>query len=173
MPDQPMPVRNHHPSIQGLVRADLEQREHVGIQRYGTPLQPHNGRDALRDAYEEALDLACYLKQAMVERELGARPGSVPATRTIPVRDECGGDGCNGCTACWNPSPGDQDKPATRTEQPAQGGPWTRHGHPIPGLTVDGPGRPDLIARCGGPELFPECLECRADAARLRRQAGL
>lgn len=68
MTDQPMPTPNDHPSIQGLVRADLEQREQVGIQRYGTPLQPHNGRDALRDAYEEALDLACYLRQAIEER---------------------------------------------------------------------------------------------------------
>ena len=39
--------------------------------RYGTALQPHNGRDALLDAYEEALDLAMYLKQAIVERDGG------------------------------------------------------------------------------------------------------
>lgn len=68
--EQPMPTRNGHVSIQSLVRADLEAREQVGIQRYGTALQPHNGRDALRDAYEEALDLACYLRQAMAERDM-------------------------------------------------------------------------------------------------------
>jgi hypothetical protein len=79
MTEQPMPTRNGHVSIQSLVRselhgpafalvrADLEARELVGIERYGTPLQPFNGRDAVRDAYEEALDLACYLKQAIVE----------------------------------------------------------------------------------------------------------
>lgn len=66
--EQPMPTPNDRPSIQSLVRADLDAREQVGIERYGTPLQPHNGRDALRDAYEEALDLCCYLKQVMVER---------------------------------------------------------------------------------------------------------
>jgi hypothetical protein len=55
-------------SIQELVREDLVARERLGTQRYGTPLYPHNGRDALQDAYEEALDLACYLKQAMLER---------------------------------------------------------------------------------------------------------
>ncbi len=60
-------------SIQKLVRADLEAREQVGIERYGTPLQPNNGRDALLDAYEEALDLACYLKQAIVERDEAKR----------------------------------------------------------------------------------------------------
>ena len=56
-------------SIQSMVRADLEAREAFGTAKYGTPLQAHNGRDALRDAYEEALDLACYLKQAIVERD--------------------------------------------------------------------------------------------------------
>lgn len=65
--EQPMPTPNAHPSIQSLVRADLEAREQVGISRYGTALQPHNGRDALRDLYEELLDGACYVKQKMVE----------------------------------------------------------------------------------------------------------
>jgi hypothetical protein len=55
-------------SIQALVRRDLEERERLGIERYGTPLRPHNGRNALQDAYEEALDLACYLKQALIEQ---------------------------------------------------------------------------------------------------------
>jgi hypothetical protein len=68
--DQPTPTpRPGVPSVQSLVRADLEERERVGIERYGTPLQPHNGRDALVDAYQEALDLACYLRQAIAERE--------------------------------------------------------------------------------------------------------
>lgn len=52
-----------------MVRTDLDAREQVGIDRYGTSLQAHNGRDALRDAYEEALDLACYLRQAIAERD--------------------------------------------------------------------------------------------------------
>ena len=69
-----MPTPNDRPSIQGLVRADLEQREQVGIHRYGTPLQPFNGRDALRDAYEEALDLGCYLRQAIEERVTSPAP---------------------------------------------------------------------------------------------------
>jgi hypothetical protein len=63
-----MPVPNDSPSVQGMVRADLETREQIGRERYGTALQPFNGRDALRDAYEEALDLACYLRQAIAER---------------------------------------------------------------------------------------------------------
>lgn len=56
-------------SVQELVRRDLVEREKVGIERYGMALFAHNGRDALRDAYEEALDLACYLRQAMLERD--------------------------------------------------------------------------------------------------------
>lgn len=67
--DQPLPVPNGHPAITGLVVADIEARRQLGITRYGTPLQPHNGRDALRDAYEEALDLVHYLRQAIYERD--------------------------------------------------------------------------------------------------------
>jgi hypothetical protein len=70
--DQPLPIKNDAPDIQSQVIADIEARRLVGISRYGTALQPNNGRDALLDAYEESLDLACYLKQAMVERDGGA-----------------------------------------------------------------------------------------------------
>ena len=51
-----------------LVIQDLLMREQLGIKTYGVSLQSHNGRDALQDAYEEALDLAVYLKQAILER---------------------------------------------------------------------------------------------------------
>lgn len=48
--------------------ADMAARKRVGIERYGMPLQAFNGRDALIDAYQEALDLCCYLRQAIEER---------------------------------------------------------------------------------------------------------
>jgi len=67
--DQPPPVVSTRPSVQSMVRADLEERERIGVQRYGTVLQAHNGRDALVDAYQEVLDLACYVRQELVERE--------------------------------------------------------------------------------------------------------
>lgn len=73
--EQPMPVPNQEGDIQSLVIADIVTRRQVGIERYGTALQPHNGRDALRDAYEEALDLAMYLRQAIEER--GSRTTTV------------------------------------------------------------------------------------------------
>lgn len=49
------------------VTTDLCKRAEIGKERYGTYLQPHNGRDALWDSYEEALDLATYLMQVVVE----------------------------------------------------------------------------------------------------------
>lgn len=67
--DQQLPVPNEHQPVQDAVIADIEARRSLGVERYGTPLQPFNGRDALRDAYEEALDLAIYLKQAIIERD--------------------------------------------------------------------------------------------------------
>ena len=48
--------------------ADIEARRAVGVKRYGVELLTHNGRDALTDAYQEALDLAIYLRQAIAER---------------------------------------------------------------------------------------------------------
>jgi hypothetical protein len=67
---QPDPVqRTDRPRVHDLVVDDLYERLVVGVRRYGTPLQPHNGRDALWDAYEEALDLAVYLRQAIWEHD--------------------------------------------------------------------------------------------------------
>lgn len=68
--EQPAPVASKYPSIWPLVIEDMHRRDMIGRQRYGTPLQAHNGRDMLRDAYEEALDLCCYLRGAMFERDL-------------------------------------------------------------------------------------------------------
>lgn len=76
---QPAPVANDRPAVWPMVIKDMEARDAVGRQRYGTPLQPHNGRDALRDAYEEALDLCAYLRQAMMERE------GVPELQSLTV----------------------------------------------------------------------------------------
>jgi hypothetical protein len=51
-----------------LVIQDMRDRDKLGFQRYGTRLRAHNGRNALLDAYQEALDLAVYLRQAIEER---------------------------------------------------------------------------------------------------------
>lgn len=55
-------------SVVDAVMIDLEGRRVLGRARYGEELRTDNGRNALLDAYEEALDLACYLKQALLEQ---------------------------------------------------------------------------------------------------------
>ena len=47
---------------------DLKDRDAKGRKEYGCSLHTDNGRNALQDAYEEALDLSIYLKQALMER---------------------------------------------------------------------------------------------------------
>lgn len=66
---QPAPVINSFPYLWDLVVQDMLERNNIGARKYGIPIQPHNGRDALKDAYQEALDLAVYLRQAIYERD--------------------------------------------------------------------------------------------------------
>jgi len=68
MEEQPLPTPGKD-EVMPRVLADLKKRQEVGLERYGSTLQTFNGRDALRDAYEEALDLVQYLAQAIMERE--------------------------------------------------------------------------------------------------------
>lgn len=67
--EQPAARLNDNPHIHDLVVYDVGQRKKLGVRTYGAPLQPDNGRDALQDAYEEVLDLACYLRQLIFERD--------------------------------------------------------------------------------------------------------
>jgi hypothetical protein len=68
--EQQRPTPNGSVHIHDLVSQDHQDRKALGTERYGTPLQADNGRDALRDAYEESLDLSVYLRQAMEERNI-------------------------------------------------------------------------------------------------------
>lgn len=67
--EQPDPVPNDSTPVWDLVIADMHARDHVGRQRYGVPLQAGNGRDCLRDLYEELLDACVYLRQTIAERD--------------------------------------------------------------------------------------------------------
>lgn len=67
--DRQPPPQPGRGDIQLAVIEDLNTRREFGIAKYGTPLQADNGRDALVDAYQEALDLVCYLRQVIEERE--------------------------------------------------------------------------------------------------------
>ncbi len=79
---EPAPQPNDYVAVWPLVCEDLLEeyggdieamriecmgRHEFGLAKYGTPLQPFNGRDALTDAYQELLDGAVYLKQAVLE----------------------------------------------------------------------------------------------------------
>ena len=55
--------------ILGMVLADLTNRALEGTAKYGEPLKARNGRNPLWDAYQEALDLAMYLRQAIEEQQ--------------------------------------------------------------------------------------------------------
>ena len=65
-----MPIPNGHVDIQTLVIRELDQRRELGIERYGTALQPFNGRDALQDLYEELMDGMVYIRQEIEERKV-------------------------------------------------------------------------------------------------------
>jgi hypothetical protein len=70
--DQPLPTDGRE-CVQDALIAHIKDRKQLGIQRYGSPLMTHNGRDAIRDAREEAVDLAMYLMQVELEtRDLRA-----------------------------------------------------------------------------------------------------
>lgn len=51
------------------VLKDIQERSDTGFRKYGVRLQTNNGRDALWDSYQEAIDLVMYLRQALLERE--------------------------------------------------------------------------------------------------------
>lgn len=64
--EEPSPITNDD-SVPAwdLVLEDIEERRKSGIEHYGTELVTNNGRNALIDAYQEALDLVVYLRQAL------------------------------------------------------------------------------------------------------------
>ncbi len=66
---QEFPTITDGPCVQDMVIDDIKTRKEVGKERYGTYLQPFNGRSALWDAYQEALDLCQYLRQLIYEEE--------------------------------------------------------------------------------------------------------
>jgi hypothetical protein len=64
---QPEPIEGEK-TVLDYVLADFQERANIGKLRYGTYLKTNNGRDALMDAYQEAIDLVMYLRQALLER---------------------------------------------------------------------------------------------------------
>jgi hypothetical protein len=65
---QPAPTRGQRDVTVDVI-GDLVARSNFGVAKYGGRLMTGNGRDALVDCYQEALDLVSYLKQAILERD--------------------------------------------------------------------------------------------------------
>ncbi len=55
--------------VADFVLDDIRERVSAGEKKYGTKLETFNGRDALWDAYQEAIDLVMYLRQAILENQ--------------------------------------------------------------------------------------------------------
>lgn len=54
-----------------MVIADLQERYELGRARYGTGLKAFNGRNSLRDLYEELMDALMYVRQIIEEDDRG------------------------------------------------------------------------------------------------------
>lgn len=72
---EPKPVPNASKPIYELVIHDIEERARIGREKYGTHLQAFNGRRPLQDAYQEAMDLTQYLRQAIEENDWLSKRG--------------------------------------------------------------------------------------------------
>lgn len=62
-------MTDDRPDIFELILTDFTKRNEIGRLEYGDIMRPFDGRDSLWDAYEEALDLAVYLRKAIYERD--------------------------------------------------------------------------------------------------------
>ena len=65
-----------------LVIGDMQDRDRLGKAKYGIGLRPHNGRNALIDAYQEVLDLSVYLRQEIEEQR--TLDSALDSLRKIP-----------------------------------------------------------------------------------------
>lgn len=70
------------------LRADMEDRERIGMERYGVPLDPHEGdRDWLEQAREELLDGVVYLTAEAHRMATSKRVDAAARERWLVVRD--------------------------------------------------------------------------------------
>ncbi len=64
---EPPPLKGTTDIAEAVIE-DIKERKKIGMEKYGSPLQAHNGRRALVDLYQELLDAVQYLKQELIER---------------------------------------------------------------------------------------------------------
>jgi hypothetical protein len=76
-------------NVVDLVQSDLRGREAAGVREYGAPLSTATDIDGLTYAYEEVLDLACYLRKVLAERDGRRLAPAAPAVDpwAVPVPD--------------------------------------------------------------------------------------
>lgn len=67
--NQPNPMHNESVPVITQLHTYFERRAAMGVQKYGTPLQAHNGRDGLVDLFEELIDAVQYCAQVLIERD--------------------------------------------------------------------------------------------------------
>lgn len=67
------------------LRADMRERHDMGVKKYGTGLRVWNGRDAVTDAFQEALDLIAYARQARERVGAPIPPGMMNAAMTLDL----------------------------------------------------------------------------------------
>lgn len=80
---EPPPRASDKPDMWLEVMKDMKGRRRHGIRLYGTPLQPFNGRSFLRDAYQEVLDLAVYMRGKIWEEEHPLGEGIVESLKRL------------------------------------------------------------------------------------------
>lgn len=51
--------------VWALVIQDIEERDRFGQEKHGNVIHKHTHEDPLREAYEEVLDAAVYLREAI------------------------------------------------------------------------------------------------------------
>ena len=66
---EPLPSPSSAPALWPMVVQDMGARNAFGTLKYSQPLRARNGRDFLKDAYQEALDLAVSLRGCIYERD--------------------------------------------------------------------------------------------------------
>lgn len=69
--------------LHGSLIADMTARHEMGMARYGVPLQPFNGRDTIRDLYEELLDACAYAASRAIENRGEHGVPSVDYTKVV------------------------------------------------------------------------------------------
>jgi hypothetical protein len=96
---QPLPTPGEG-DIMLALETRVRQRREKGIAMYGRSLQAFNGRRALVDALEEAVDLAAYLEQELHERaKLEARVAGAAQSHATHVAS---GNLEAGCAECFH-----------------------------------------------------------------------